>query len=81
MVSPSVWVGSCRRELLDHVIALNERHLKPLLFEYVSYQHEDHRHLGLHKETPGRRTRCLGSGRVLSHDRLGGLDHRYDRAG
>jgi len=27
------WVGSCRRELLDHVIALNERHLKRLLCE------------------------------------------------
>ena len=75
------WVGSCRRELLDHVIALNERHLKRLLSEYVSYHHEDRTHLGLDKETPGRRTRCLGSGRVLSHDRLGRLHHRYDRAG
>src|SRR6516225_2916940 len=27
------WVGSCRRDLLDHVIALNERHLKRLLSE------------------------------------------------
>jgi hypothetical protein len=34
------WVGSCRRELLDHVIALNARHLKRLLSEYVSY-HDD----------------------------------------
>src|SRR5215472_8046959 len=31
------WVGSCRRELLDHVTALNERHLRRLLSEYVSY--------------------------------------------
>jgi putative transposase len=31
------WVGSCRRELFDHVIALNERHLKRLLGEYISY--------------------------------------------
>jgi hypothetical protein len=30
-------VGSCRRELLDHVLALNERHLKRLLSGYVSY--------------------------------------------
>jgi hypothetical protein len=29
------WVGSCRRELLDHVIPLNERHLKRLLLQYV----------------------------------------------
>jgi transposase InsO family protein len=35
------WVGSCRRDLLDHVIALNERHLKRLLSEYGSYYHED----------------------------------------
>jgi putative transposase len=31
------WVGSCRRELLDHVIPLNTRHLKRLLSDYVSY--------------------------------------------
>ena len=46
-------MGSCRRELLDHVIALNERHLKRLFAEYVSYHHEDRTHLGLGKETPG----------------------------
>ena len=74
------WVGSCRRELLDHVIALNERHLKRLLSEYVSYHHDDRTHLGLGKGTPGCRSRCGSSGRVYSHDRLGGLHHRYDRA-
>jgi len=74
------WVGSCRRELLDHVIALNERHLKRLLAEYVSYHHEDRTHLGLGKGTPGCRPRCVTSGRVLSYDRLSGLHHRYDRA-
>jgi putative transposase len=74
------WVGSCRRELLDHVIAINERHLKRLLSDYVSYHHEDRTHLGLGKGTPGCRIRCVISGRVLSHDRLGGLHHRYDRA-
>jgi putative transposase len=49
------WVGSCRRDLLDHVIALNERHLKRLLAEYVRYYHDDRTHLGLEKETPGGR--------------------------
>lgn len=40
------WVGSCRRDLLDHVIILNERHLKRLMAEYVRYYHEDRTHLG-----------------------------------
>ena len=31
------WVGSVRRDLLDHVIPLNERHLRRLLNEYVCY--------------------------------------------
>ena len=31
------WVGSVRRELLDHVIVLNWRHLRRLLNEYVRY--------------------------------------------
>ena len=33
------WVGSCRRDLLDHVIVLNERHLRRLMAEYVRYYH------------------------------------------
>ena len=74
------WVESCRRDLLDHIIAVNERHLKRLLSEYVRYYHEDRTHLGLGKGTPNCRTRSRTSGRVLSQERLGGLHHRYDRA-
>jgi transposase InsO family protein len=74
------WVESCRRDLLDHIIAVNERHLKRLLSEYVCYYHKDRTHLGLGKGTPQGRTRSPGSGRVISYDRLGGLHHRYDRA-
>jgi len=74
------WVGSCRREQLDHIIALNERHLRRLLSEYVSYYHDDRTHLGLGKQTPGRRIRSTTTDLVISHPRLGGLHHRYDRA-
>jgi putative transposase len=74
------WVGSCRRDLLDHIVALNERHLKRLLAEYVRYHHEDRTHLGLEKATPDCRIRSVASGRVLAQERLGGLHHRYDRA-
>ena len=74
------WVESCRRDLLDHIIGLNERHLKRLLSEYIRYYHEDRTHLGLGKGTPNCRSRSGASGRVVSHERLGGLHHRYDRA-
>ncbi|HWC16231.1 MAG TPA: integrase core domain-containing protein, partial [Terriglobales bacterium] len=76
------WVGSCRRDLLDHVLALNVRHLKRLLAEYVRYYHDDRTHLGLQKETPGQRKTAdrVGSCRVISIPRLGGLHHRYDLA-
>jgi len=50
------WVGSVRRDLLDHVIPLNERHLRRLLAEYIRYYHDDRTHLGLAKDTPTRRT-------------------------
>jgi transposase InsO family protein len=74
------WVESCRRDLLDHVIAVNERHLKRLLSVYVRYYHQDRTHLGLGKGTPAGRICSIASGRILSHERLGGLHHRYDRA-
>ena len=63
-----------------HRCPFNERHLKRLLSEYVSYHHEDRTHRGLGKETPGGRTRSLPSGHIGSQPRLGGLQHRYDRA-
>ena len=76
------WVGSCRRDLLDHVIALNERHLKRLLSEYVRYYHSDRTHLSLEKDTPWSRARAQPSSgsQVVSFPRLGGLHHRYDLA-
>jgi transposase InsO family protein len=76
------WVESCRRDLLDHVIVFNERHLRRLLSEYVRYYHEDRTHLGLGKQTPSGRPRIEGATncRVISQARLGGLHHRSDRA-
>jgi hypothetical protein len=74
------WVGSCRRDLLDHVIAINEGHVRRLLTEYIQYHHEDRTHLGLGKGTPAGRIYSANPGRVISDVRLGGLHHRYDRA-
>ena len=77
------WVGNCRRDLLDHVIVLNELHLKRLMNEYVRYYHDDRTHLGLAKQTPaGRKANetARANGNVVSMPRLGGLHHRYDLA-
>ena len=77
------WVGNCRRDLLDHVIVLNERHLKRLMSEYVRYYNDDRTHLALEKGTPAGRGAETNPGadcRVISMPRLGGLHHRYARA-
>jgi putative transposase len=74
------WVGSCRREILDHVIALNERHLLRILGDYVSYHHQDRIHDSLNKDTPGGRVVELKpavTAQVVSLPRLGGLHHLY----
>jgi putative transposase len=74
------WVGSCRREILDHVIALNERHLLRLLREYVSYHHQDRVHDSLEKDTPDGRAvepKPAATAKVIALPRLGGLHHRY----
>ena len=74
------WVGSCRRDLLDHVIVPNERHLKRLMAEYMRYYHEDRTHLGLAKDTPAGRPVAIRPaipGKIQSLPRLGGLHHRY----
>jgi putative transposase len=74
------WVGSCRREILDHVIALNEQHLRRLIRDYVNYHHDDRIHDSLHKDTPNRRpveSKPSQAATVVSSARLGGLHHRY----
>jgi transposase InsO family protein len=49
------WVGSCRREILDHIIPLNEQHLRRLIHDYVNYHHDDRIHDSLDKDTPNQR--------------------------
>ena len=74
------WVGSARRELLDHIIPLNEYHLGRLGRDYLAYYHQDRTHIGLTKNTPGERaveSRYASQTRIVSASRLGGLHHRY----
>jgi putative transposase len=50
------WIGSARRDCFDHVIALNEAHVRRLGREFIAYYHEDRTHLGLGKDTPIEKT-------------------------
>jgi putative transposase len=73
------WVGSARRELLDHVIVLNEDHLRRLLREYVDYYNTDRVHTELQDSPNGRPTehRPTPEAQVIGFPRVGGLHHRY----
>jgi len=74
------WIGSCRRELLDHVIALNESHLRRLIRDYISYYHADRTHDSLEKDCPETRSisyRRDDSSKISSIPQAGGLHHRY----
>ncbi len=72
-------VGSVRRELLDHLIVLNEDHLRRLLREYVAYYNDERVHTSLQDAPAGRpvETRPSPSARVVGFPRVGGLHHQY----
>ena len=73
-------IGSIRRECLDHMIILNERHLKRILSSYVAYYHGARTHLSLAKDTPdGREVQAIENGSVVELKRVGGLHHLYTR--
>jgi len=77
------YVGTLRRELLDHVIALNERHLDRLLAEFVErYDHTDRPHQGLEADTPllhAEPSEFTGPTKLIATPVLGGLHHTYRR--
>jgi len=74
-------VGSIRRECLDHVIVLNERHLCRILSGYFDYYQNSRPHLSLDRNSPTPRAVELPSQRqVISNGQVGGWHHRYSRA-
>lgn len=71
-------IGSIRRECLDHIIVLNEAHLKRILRDYFSYYHTCRTHLSLNKDLPQSRPVELAQlGRIKVLPKVGGLHHRY----
>jgi putative transposase len=74
------WIGSLRRDCLDHVIAINERQRSRVIRGYVDYYHADRTHLGLDKDAPDERElEPPAAGKVIAFPRVGGLHHRYSR--
>jgi transposase InsO family protein len=74
------FVGTVRRELLDHVIVLNERHLRQLIESFVTYYNEDRTHIGEGKGSPSGRLAEQKPGatsNVVSLSLVGGLHRRY----
>ena len=73
-------IGSLRRECFDHVIVLDERHLKRILREYVNYYHSCRTHLSLEKDAPEPRlVESPTMGKVTAVPKVGGLHHYYTR--
>ena len=69
-----------RRECLDHVIVLNQTHLRRTLARYVFYYHGSRTHLSLTKDAPTpRRVQAPDEGCVIALPEVGGLHHRYER--
>jgi putative transposase len=74
------FVATVRRELLDHVIVLNDRHLRLLLAEFVAYYQADRTHLALDKDSPAGRPvepRPRPTASLVGLPRVGGLHRRY----
>ena len=74
------FIGSVRRECLNHVIVLSAGGLRRVLKSYVEYYMTSRTHLALDKDTPV--PRPVGgppAGHVVAIPQVGGLHHRYER--
>ena len=71
-------IGSIRRECVDHIVILGERHLRHVLLSYMKYYNEIRTHLSLDKDAPVPRT-IVRAGQILCRPVLGGLHHQYVR--
>lgn len=71
--------GTLRRECLDHVIILNENHLRSVLTDYIdNYYNVARTHMSLNKDSPVSRP-VQTKGRIVKNPILGGLHHVYTR--
>jgi transposase InsO family protein len=81
------WIGTCRAELLDRTLILNQAHLVHALRQYESFYNEHRPHRALRAAAPLRplpqpiiESDLLDCLDVRRRDRLGGLLHEYRHA-
>jgi len=73
-------IGTLRHDCLDHLIVLNERHLRHIVARYLDYYHDWRTHLSLSMDAPNpRRVHPPEQGRVVQFPDIGGLHHHYER--
>ena len=73
-------IGTLRRELLDHVVLLDEKHLRRVLGRYLKYYHGWRCHNSLEQDSPdGRTVQPAELGEVVEFPEAGGLHHLYER--
>jgi len=71
-------IGTIRRECLDHVIVIGERHLQDVLKDYFEYYHHSRPHRSLTQDSPvPRPVQTPEQGSVVEFPQVGGLHHLY----
>jgi putative transposase len=73
------WVGSVRRECLDHLLIVSEAHLRRVLSAYVAYYNQVRPHQSLDQRTPVPRADGTSHGPIRRRDQMGGLLREYYR--
>ena len=74
------FIGSLRRECLDHLMVFNEASLRHILKAYFEYYEHYRTHLALEKDAPeSRAIQPRETGIVVELPQVGGLHHRYER--
>ena len=73
-------IRTIRRECLDHVIVINEKHLKRTLRSYFRYCHGWRTHRSLEMDCPEpREVQSADRGGVIEMSEVGGLHHHCER--